>query len=854
MEKWVTRYVEFATTKPVVLLVAALVTAVASGFAAKRLRLSTSFSRLLPANTPSVRTAREAQRRVGSTDLLVVALQSNDPKKNAAFAEVLGLRLRRMKALGSVLWKIDRSFFTKNGLLYLDLPDLQALRDSIKRLLAEKTQQGMGLLVDLDDDEIEQSGPCRPERDNPVSSLIRRFRHRGSPGSVGFYQAKQAGAASVKGYLTSPDGSIAVVVAKPKGEALSIRYVRKLVRKVWDEVNSIKRAHPEFSNIAVEFGGAYRNRVNEYDAIVEDVIKSGATSALLILLVVVLMFRRVRPVILILVPLTLGILWTLGIIALTPLRQLNIISAFIVGILLGLGIDFGVHLSARYLQERAEGKNLLQAVTATSLRTGRALLASAMTTAAALFILALSRFKGFSEFGVIAGLGVLLSLASFQILFPPLASILEKVWSPKQWRPFLAVSDKRNHHGAVRFPWIAASVLVSALLFTGLCAWWAKGLKFEYNFRNLSAKVKTHKATIKYGKAMGNRASPSVALAPDRKTAREFYELIDKRTKSPVGDAMIQDFMAVDMLIPKRQGKKLEVIADIRRLLTSARAETKGNQRRDIDNALAATNLHEIHLRDLPSWILDLFTERPTTQNPGKKKGSTKGPVGRFLYVYTKVHTWHAQEIREFQKAYQKVTLPSGKTIRLASSSFVLSDVIRAVQRDTVRMVAASAVLVLFVLLLDVRRPLKALLVFLPLAAGFVWTAGIMAALYEKLSLYNMVVLSTILGSGIDASVHLYHAFAEQGLARAKQVVARTGLAVTTASVTTAVGFAGMILSHHGGLASIGKLALVGIMACLVAALTILPSSLILGNWLRTKRPAFPAKQNEPHPKEESSP
>ena len=851
MEKWVVKYVTVSVKRPGLILVIALATAVAAGLSARSLRLSTSFTRLLPKDTPSVRTARQAQRRVGSTDLLVVAIQSKSPQKNVAFAEALGKELRKMKDLGSVLWKIDRSFFTKNGLLYLDLADLEALRDAIRRLLAEKTQEGMGLLVALDENE-EETGPCSPAADNPVSSLIRRFRQRGSPGSVGFYQAKKLQASNVKGYLTSPDGSIAVVVAKPTGEALSIGYVRRLVQRVWKKVEVVRKAHPELAGLKVEFGGAYRNRVNEYDAILRDVVKSGATSGLLILLVVVLMFRRLRPLLLILIPLAIGILWTLGIVSLTSLRQLNIISAFIVGILLGLGIDFGVHLSARYLQERAEGKDLLDALMATSMKTGRALLASALTTAAALFILALSRFKGFSEFGIIAGLGVLLSLAAFQLLFPPLAAILEKVYSPRQWHPFLALAGDTNGRG-LRFPWAAATVLVGAVLFTGLSAWWSRDLKFEYNFRNLSAKVKTHKATIKYGKAMGNRASPSVALAPDRQAAHEFYEMLERRTKTPVGDAMIQDFMALDMLVPDHQEEKLRVIGEIRRLLTKARDALKGEKRRDIDKALEATNLHPIRIQDMPDWILDLFTERDGARKGQTGRGirnRTKRPVGRFLYVYTKVHTWHAAEIREFQKAYQRVRVPSGKVVRLASSSFVLSDVIEAVKQDTVRMVLASAFLVLLVLLVDVRHPLKALLVFTPLAAGFLWTAGIMAATYEKLSLYNMVVLSTILGSGIDASVHLYHSFVEQGMDKARQVVARTGLAVTTASVTTAVGFAGMILSHHGGLASIGKLALVGIMACLAAALTILPSAMILADWMHRRKNR---KEAPSHPEQEES-
>jgi len=67
-------------------------------------------------------------------------------------------------------------------------------------------------------------------------------------------------------------------------------------------------------------------------------------------------------------------------------------------------------------------------------------------------------------------------------------------------------------------------------------------------------------------------------------------------------------------------------------------------------------------------------------------------------------------------------------------------------------------------------------------------------------------------------------------------VVMRTGLAVATASITTGVGFAGMMLSHHQGLASIGKLAVIGLATCLVSALTVLPALLALVSWWQSRK------------------
>ncbi len=830
MKRLIRNYIRIAVKHPFLLILAGVVITAIGATGLRRLRLTTDFAKLLPENTPSVKAARNVGEAVGSTDFLVVAVESPDPANNIELINTLGPRLEKLPELGTVVWKLDTGFFSKNGLLYLDVEDLERLHEVLQRKVSMRTQEAVGLFVDLEDDfddDNSDTDECRPPERDDLDLLIERYRNRGSPQSIGFYRSRPEGRSETpSGYMTTPDGKIAVLLAKPVQESLSLDFVKHMVRRAEAEIEQVVK-EKNFENMRVELGGAYRNRVREYNAVIEDVKKSGLVSALLILLVVTLMFRRVRPIPLIFIPLTSGIIWTLGVFSITPMRELNIITAFIVGILLGLGIDFGVHLCARYLQERADGAHLQQALENTVFNTGRAILASAVTTAAALFLLAVSHFKGFSEFGIIAGGGVLICLASFFLWFPPLAAALEKLLKPKTWKPFLSLRKKaRGEKG--KFPLHAALVLAGALGFTLYCLTLAPELNFEYNFQRLSGRDTS--TTIRYGDAIGDRASPSVALADDRESAKEFYELLKDRTSGDLGDPIIRDFMAVDMFIPERQDEKLKVLARIKKLLEEALEEAVSEERRkSIENAMEMTSLSTLTVDDLPSWVKDQF--RLKSPSEGKE-----GELGRFVLVYPNISQWHAAEVLKYKEKYNHVTLPSGGEIFLASSSFVLSDVIRAVQSDTKKMGLLAAILVLLVLIADVRHPLKALLVFIPLATGLIWMVGVLVLIYERLSLYNMVVVSTIVGAGIDASVHLYHSYRESGPGSLREVFCRTGLAVTAAGLTTAVGFAGMMLSHHGGLASIGKLAMVGLCTCLLAALTVLPSTLALQEWFLARR------------------
>ncbi|PWG74464.1 hypothetical protein DF186_17770, partial [Enterococcus hirae] len=80
-------------------------------------------------------------------------------------------------------------------------------------------------------------------------------------------------------------------------------------------------------------------------------------------------------------------------------------------ILFGMGIDYGLHFYARYIEFRSKGESIIEALHETYDNTGSAIVVSGLTTAFSLFVLIIARFRGFSEFGFIAGSGIILALA-----------------------------------------------------------------------------------------------------------------------------------------------------------------------------------------------------------------------------------------------------------------------------------------------------------------------------------------------------------------------------------------------------------------------------------------------------------
>ncbi len=95
-----------------------------------------------------------------------------------------------------------------------------------------------------------------------------------------------------------------------------------------------------------------------------------------------------------------------------------------------------------------------------------------------------------------------------------------------------------------------------------------------------------------------------------------------------------------------------------------------------------------------------------------------------------------------------------------------------------------------------------------------------------ELNFFNLVVFPSLVGIGIDDGVHIYHRYREEGPGSLPFVLQRTGMPVLVTTITSCVGYSGLLFAHHPGLQSIGKLAIVGLTATLVSAYLILPALL----------------------------
>ncbi|MDH7500544.1 MAG: MMPL family transporter, partial [candidate division NC10 bacterium] len=218
-----------------------------------------------------------------------------------------------------------------------------------------------------------------------------------------------------------------------------------------------------------------------------------------------------------------------------------------------------------------------------------------------------------------------------------------------------------------------------------------------------------------------------------------------------------------------------------------------------------------------------------------------RSSLGRILNRYLKVDE---RGVRVATYIYQdrqswKMGPPDELLARMAalgpvkvSGVNILARELKARVYQDARLATLLALLGVFLLLYwDFRSLKRTLISLIPLAFGILWMFGIMDLLGMKLNLMNIFAVIMILGIGVDYGVHMLHRYYEDGACDAALTIGQVGKAVLMAALTTTLGFGTITFSDYPGLVSMGIASIVGVAACAVASLILLPAVLIL--WAR---------------------
>ncbi len=778
--------------------------------AGRSITLKSKIRDLLPESAPSVQAMQVLQERLGSADILVVALMSDDFEKVKPVLPQLAAALEAHPDINEVIYKQDVDLIDRNALtIFPTVEELEDYYEELTETIKAEVKKRM-VLLDDDDEEDDERAPgeyaeytfswAEHEKDDGLSNLGRTFRRERGAYREYFYN---------RAYTTI---GLEVYPTKSSGDLEFARQILDVVDTITHETlgELLGSVGPGATVSRVVLGGGYRNVLQESDQIKDDIASSVGWSFGLLALVVILWFRSIRAFFCVLLPLAMGVSWTVGLVALT-VGYLNLITAFIFAVLLGLGIDFGIHFYGRYREERAAGHDVVEAVVQTWLSCGEASVLAAITTSAAFLALTIADFRGFSQFGGVAAGGVLLCLLAVFWVFTSLVFIFER-WVPLK---LMGYSVDRTVDAGIarkRFPLGAKLVVVAALV--GIAGYVsASQIEFEMDFNRLGAKEKEKHEFQEITQGTTQATSPAVIFADSAEEARSLYDQLEQRTAENPEHPRIKSYEALFALIPEQQKEKARWVKKICRKLKRKVKLFEGDPRDGADELLTHCDPVEFTVDDLPAWVKGRFSDK-------------SGKLGEFIFVSPRGSTNDGEVALAFRDEMLSLKGLDGEPPVVSGKPMIWADVLIAMKTDGLKTTVASLLTVVLLLFFFERSLGGTLLILLPLTMALGLTGGVMAIFGIKLTFFNMLALPTIIGMGVDDGVHLYHRHKELGADSAGYVVKTTGMAAVLTTITTSIGFGSLLLANHYGLNGLGLLSMIGMAAALLVTLLVLPAAM----------------------------
>jgi predicted RND superfamily exporter protein len=783
-----------------VLALAALVTLFWAGLAA-RLELRTNVAELLPSKDPAVEELQYLASRIGGTSILQIAIESPDRDANLRLAAALTAKLRALPpdTIETAIYDVrkERQFFLSHKWLYAPLSDLQALRDALKNEIRKKKNP---LYVDiLGEDEDPQA-------------IVKRMRARAAafdPFPTGFFEGDH--------------GRIVVIVCRPPGGLFAEHAGEKLAQAAR---RLIAAAHPESYHPKMQVGltGDVMSQLEERAALENDLVWATAVCVTLVCLVVIVFYGRFRAIPFVGIPALMGVAFAFGMADLL-FGYLNASTAFMGSIVVGNGINFAIIQLARYEEERRGGKTPREAASVALAATIRPTVIAAVGAAAAYASLMVTRFRGFSQFGTIGGLGMVGAWCAAVTVLPALWAAFDKrERTARRFAPPVTAFSDLVARIATQAP--RTCLVVFGLLTVASIVPLNRYLHdpFEYDFRNLrnrrslisGAAVLAERVDPIFGRTL----TPAVIIADKRAHTDEIRNKVLERDHSLPGPQLIGQVTTLDDFLPgdlPTQRAKLAVLDELRDIIDSPAVQlADDDDHEDLVKLRPPDHLSTITDADLPYEV-----KRPFIENDGT--------IGRVVLVYHDQHVsvWDGRNLMRIADIIGELRLDDGTVVRSSGHAVIFAAMIRSIVHDAPLATGMSLLAVAVLVMALARSRVGATLVLTTLIAGVLWMLGAAAWAGVRTNFLNFIALPITFGIGVDYGINIYLRYRLEGRGRVGRAVRATGGAVALCSLTTIIGYAALLVGDNQALRSFGKMAILGEVACLAAAVVGLPAFLV---------------------------
>ncbi len=827
-----------------VIAVSVLLGVLSSWYATTHFAMTTDINQLISANIPWRQREAALEKAFPQFQTTVAVIDAPTPELVDEATDALVARLSQQKDLfHSIVEEKGGPFFARNGLLFESVKDLgpqmkmltQAQR-LVQVLAGDPTLRGVIQVLQFGLLGVQGGQITLDNMTWPMTLAADTIDQvdAGRPASFSWLDM-------VQGHASAPHDLL--------------RFLEIRAQLDYSELEPGQRASDAIRKAAadLDFASKYQARLRltgpvpmadeEFATIKENAGLNASVTIAVVLLILWLALRWARIIFAVFVCLAVGLSITAAL-GLLMVGTLNLISVYFAVLFIGLGVDFGLQFSVRYRAERYEIDNLREALLQAGRRAGAPLTLASLATAAGFLSFLPTVYKGVSELGLIAGVGMLIAFGTSITLLPALLSLVKP---PSEPRPLgyavLAPVDRflAQHRLAILI--VTLAVVAAGL---PLLHW----LRFDFNPINLRSPKTEAVATYLALKSDPDSGANDIQVLEPSLTAAD--QTAAKLRALPI----VARATTLSSFIPDDQAQKLPLIQDAaktldpilnpaapsppptdaqnvsmmnstvaalnrlagngtgsgaiaaRRLATAmtalakagpavrARAETAFVQplRTALDDLRDLLKAQVVTRANLPP---DLTRQWMTPDGPARIDVAPNGDANNNAFL------------RQFARAVLAVA-PNA-----TEGPISILEARRAVVTAFIEAGACALFSIGILLWVTLRRFGDVLLTLVPLLLACVVTLEICVLIDMPLNFANIIALPLLLGVGVAFKIYYIMAWREGQTNLLQSVLTR---AVSFSACTTATAFGSLWFSSHPGTSSMGKLLAISLLTTMAAA------------------------------------
>ena len=786
---------------------------------------------------------------------IIVVVESPTQEQTAMVAALVNQRLQTQPDLFESSYMPDENpFFRRQGFLYLSLTDLETLSD--KLIDAQpfigylSTHYHFAGLMDIISLALQGSEQGLSMPLDPLLSAIDE--------AIVKANTAQTHYVSWQKLLTEAnfgrDQTRRLIIAKPHlnfKQLMPAQPQMSYLRGMAKEIASI------YPTVKLSFTGEVPLEHEELETVSRGMVVSSVASLLLVLGALWIGFRSLRLLLVTFIALIVGLVLTSGFAALA-LGHLNLISVAFAVLYIGLGVDYATHFCLRYKEYRGHGMLSEQAVSNTIETIGMPLFLCAFTTAIGFFAFVPTDFKGVSELGIIAGVGIFIGLLVSLTLLPALLTLLPVSALSKNDRSFLP-------DWAYDFPFRHAKVIrICAVMLAIGASFVLTRLTFDSNPINL--RDQRTQSVIAFKELLSGKSDSPFATSALTDSLTQADQLAAQFAKLP----SVHEAVTLSSLVPKQQDEKLAIIDNLNLIMpTQLNRFEQPREQSDARSALLklVDSLQKTITQPSPVAAQELLAKlHQDTSNFIQAADQSQNPLASYakleqslfeLMPYTMLQlrdglTATALGIDDLPDYIRKQWLSDSGIYRvlvLPEQDLNNPEYLKAFVNDMlaaypdvfglpigdvksgeaivsafVQAFSSALLMIVLLLLVQTRSLNTTLLIIMPLLLAALLTAAANVLLNNPFNFANIIVLPLLLGIGVDSGIHIVHRLRHPQLEEHGLLQTSAARGVFYSALTTLCSFSSLAFNTHAGTASMGLLLSIGISLMLICCLLVLPA------------------------------